>query len=142
MPKLTAKGRVKKGEIPSTVRRSSARAQRTFAKTHDAAAEQYGEGERAHRVAFASLKHNYEKIGDHWERKDEAGPSDERAESGGPNARGEAAEGVYANATKDHLYDIAKELNIGGRSRMNKAELVTAIRKENRKRSREANNRD
>ena len=44
MPKTTRDGRVKAGELPSTLRRSPARAQQTFARTHDSAAEQYGEG--------------------------------------------------------------------------------------------------
>ena len=49
---------------------------------HDAAAEQYGDEERAHRVAYSALKHTHEKVGDHWEPKDEYGPSDDQAEGG------------------------------------------------------------
>src|ERR671932_2477399 len=79
MPKMTSRGKVKSSELPDTIKRSPAKAQRQFAKTHDAAMEQYGEGERAHRTAFASLKHNFEKVGDHWEPKDEPGPSDPRS---------------------------------------------------------------
>ena len=41
-------------EMPRTIRRSPPKAQRTWAKTHDRAVEQYGEGERAHRTAMAS----------------------------------------------------------------------------------------
>lgn len=40
---------------------------------HDAAADQYGECEWAHRVAYDALKHSYEKVGDHWEKKAEKG---------------------------------------------------------------------
>ena len=58
------------------MKKSPAKAQRTFAKVHDAAAEQYGEGERAYRVAYDALKHSFEKVGDHWEAKAEKGPSD------------------------------------------------------------------
>src|SRR5215218_6963431 len=94
MPKTTSRGTAKKSEIPSTLKKSPAKAQRTFAKAHDAAADQYGEGERAHRVAYSALKHSYEKVGDHWEAKDEKGPSDSRARSGGPNPSGSSAEGV------------------------------------------------
>jgi cation transport regulator ChaB len=65
---------MKKSELPSTLKRSPARAQRTFSKTHDSAVDQYGEGERAHRTAYASLKHSFEKVGDHWEPKDDKGP--------------------------------------------------------------------
>ena len=103
---------------------------------HDSAAEEYGEGERAHRVAYSALKHSYEKVGDHWEKKDHKGPSDERARSGGPNARGKTAEGVDTQATKKHLMDVARRLDIRGRSTMNKGELVDAIEKANRRASR------
>lgn len=136
MPKTTKKGQAKKSELPSTLQKSSAKAQRTFAKAHDSAASSYGEGERAHRVAYAALKHSYEKVGDHWEDKGHKGPSDERARSGGPNARGRSAEGVDTQATKKHLMDIARRLDIRGRSTMNKGELVDAIMKANRKESR------
>ena len=87
MPKLTKDGRPKQSELPDTLKRSPAKAQRQFAETHDAAAEQYGEGERAHRTAFASLKHNFEKVGDHWETKDEPGPSDPRSKQTTANKR-------------------------------------------------------
>src|ERR687886_2973441 len=79
MPMTSKSGRVRKSELPDTLKRSPAKAQRQFAKTHDSAVEQYGEGERAHRTAYASLKHNFEKVGDHWEAKDEPGPSDPRS---------------------------------------------------------------
>ncbi|KKF00360.1 cation transport regulator ChaB [Mycolicibacterium obuense] len=136
MPKTTKSGEPKRSELPSTLQKSDDKAQRTFAKTHDAAAEEYGEGERAYRTAYSALKHSFEKVGDHWEEKDQRGPSDERAESGGPNASGETAEGVNANATKKHLTDLAKRLDITGRSRMSKEELVEEIKKANRRESR------
>jgi len=133
MPKTTKGGSPKKSELPSTLRRSSAKAQRTFAKTHDAAAEEYGSEERAHRVAYSAVKHSFEKVGDHWEPKEEKGPSDQLAESGGPNASGASAEGVDANASKKHLRDVARRLDIAGRSTMTKSELVDAIMKHNRR---------
>ncbi|MBF6191723.1 ChaB family protein [Nocardia implantans] len=133
MPKTTARGEVKKSELPSTLERSEEKAQRTFAEAHDAALEQYdGNEQRAHRVAYAALKHSYEKVGDHWEPKARRGPSDERASQHGPGARGETAEGVDANASKEHLLDIARRLEVTGRSRMTKGELVEAIKKRNR----------
>ena len=135
MPKTTKSGQAKKSELPSTLKKSPEKAQRTFAKAHDAAAEEYGEGERAYRTAFSAVKHSFEKVGDHWETKDEKGPSDERAESGGPNPRGESAEGVDANASKKHLLDVARRLDVDGRSKMTKDELVTAIKKANRRES-------
>lgn len=136
MPKTTKSGKAKQSELPSTLQKSDDKAQRTFAKAHDAAADQYGEGERAHRVAYNAVKHSYEKVGDHWEKKDQRGPSDERAESGGPRPSGESHEGVDANASKKHLLEVARRLDISGRSKMNKDELVSAIKKENRRESR------
>jgi cation transport regulator ChaB len=67
---------MRKSDLPSTLERSPAKAQRTFMKTHDSAVEDYGEGERAHRTAIASLKHSFEKRGDRWVPKHEKGPSD------------------------------------------------------------------
>ncbi len=135
MPKTTRTGKVDQEELPSTLQRSGAKAQRTFAKAHDAAAEEYGDGERAHRVAYAALKRTHEKVGDHWERKDEPGPSDRRAEQG-RGSSAPTAGGVDANASKQHLYDIARRLDIDGRSSMSKAELVEAIQRENDHRTR------
>src|SRR3954466_5866387 len=116
-----------KEELPGTLQRSPAKAQRTWSKTHDNAVDEYGEGERAHRTAFAAVKHSFEKVGDHWEAKDEKGPSDaQAAKSGAParQGRSKTAGGVDANATKPHLMDVAKRLDIHGRSRMSKDELV------------------
>jgi len=101
----------------------------------DAAVEQYGEGERAHRTAFASLKHSFEKVGDHWEPKKKRGPSDAQAARSGSSRTGETAEGVDANASKAHLYEVARRLGVEGRSRMSKAELVEAIMRANRRAS-------
>jgi cation transport regulator ChaB len=133
MPKTTKTGKPIRDELPSTLQRSDDKAQRTFAKTHDSAADQYGSEERAHRVAYSALKHSYEKVGDRWEPKEEKGPSDELAESGGPQASGTSAEGVDANASKKHLLDVARRLDVAGRSTMNKTELVDAIMKHNRR---------
>ncbi|RWZ61547.1 cation transport regulator ChaB [Labedella populi] len=124
-------------ELPSTIERSDKHAQALWSKTHDSAVESYGEGERAHRTAFAALKHEYEKVGDHWERKAENGPSDEKAE-GSVGSPGKTAGGVDANATKEHLLDVARKLDISGRSSMKKDELVEAIQKENDRRTRQA----
>ena len=130
MPKTNKRGEAIKEELPSTLARSPKKAQRTFAKTHDAAMDEYGDEERAHRVAYAAVKHSFEKVGDHWEAKDEKGPSDAQAE-GGKDTDRPTAGGVDANATRAHLYDIAKRLDVKGRSSMTKSELVEAIGKAN-----------
>jgi cation transport regulator ChaB len=129
MPKTTKSGKAKQEELPGTLKRSPEKAQRTFAKAHDSAAETYGEGERAHRVAFGAVKHSFEKVGDHWEPKDHKGPSDPRAKN--PRARenkGKALGGVdlYGH-TKQELMKRAAELDVRGRSKMTKEELAEAI---------------
>ncbi len=118
-------------EMPSTIRRSSAKAQRTWAKAHDRAVDTYGEGERAHRTAYGALKHTHEKKGDRWVAKDEKGPSDPRSTRSTTEKRegkGETFGGVdlYGNTKRD-LYERAKELDVSGRSRMSKEELARAI---------------
>ena len=103
--------------LPGTLKRSPKKAQETWLKTHDSAAEQYGDGERAHRTAFKSLKHSFEKVDDHWEPKDEKGPSDPRSTHRGKAARdgrGEALGGVDYLDTKAELYERARDL--GSRS--------------------------
>ncbi len=133
MPKTTKGGKPKSDELPGTLKRSNAKAQRTFAKAHDAGADEYGSEERAHRVAYAALKRSFEKVGDRWLPKKESGPSDARAERGGVHNPIPSDEGVDANASKKHLLDIARKLDISGRSTMDKSQLVDAIKKYNRK---------
>lgn len=137
MSRFGKDGKVREETLPSTLQRSDEKAQDTFAATLDAAEEQYGDGERARRTAFASLKHGFEKVGDHWEPKEEKGPSDEQAAGGGA-AAGPTAGGVDANSSKRHLYDLAKKLDVPGRSRMSKDELVRALQKANDRETRKA----
>jgi hypothetical protein len=128
-------------DVPSTIARSDDKAVRTYKKTLESAEESYGEGERAHRAAFGALKHTYEKVGDHWEPKDEAGPSDAQAAQKAPDSLKrpkKTAEGVDANASKAHLVDVAKKLDITGATRMRKDELVEEIRKANARATRRA----
>src|SRR4051794_7269157 len=124
----------KKEDLPGTLERSPKKVQRTYEKTLDSAHEQYDSEERAHRTAFAAVKHIAEKQGDHWELKDEKGPSDKQAERGGKAARDrprDTAGGVNANKTKDALLDDARKAGIEGRSKMNKDELVDALKRHN-----------
>ena len=126
---------VDRDDLPSTLDRSPEDAQEQFLRTLDSAVDSYGgDGERARRTAFSSLKHNFEKVGDHWERKESPGPSDDRAAEGGASARAGdtgTAGGVDANASKQHLLELARRLDVRGRSRMTKDELVEAVRKAN-----------
>jgi len=121
-----------KDAMPSTVERSDDKAKRTWVETYDSAMETYGdEGGRARRVAFSALKHTHEKVGDHWEPKGRKGPSDKQASGPGRRTSRPTAGGVDAKASKSHLMDVAKKLDIHGRSSMKKDELVDAIRKAN-----------
>jgi cation transport regulator ChaB len=131
VPKMASRDRVRRSELPSTLQRSSRKAQRTFAKAHDAAVEQYGEGERAHRTAMAALKHTHEKRGDRWVAKDESGPSDPRSKKTTAQKRrgiGETFGGVDVEQnTRHELYERARRLGVEGRSKMSKRELARAI---------------
>ena len=128
---------MKKDDLPSTLQRSDEHAQDIYGETLQSAVAEYGDGERAHRTAFSALKHSYEKVGDHWEPKAEKGPSDAGAEQTGPGDHPTQG-GVDANASKEHLVEIARRLDVHGRSSMNKAELVDAIAKANDRETRKA----
>jgi cation transport regulator ChaB len=123
-----------KEDLPSTIERSPKKVQRTYSETLDSAHEQYDSEERAHRTAFAAVKHVAEKKGDHWELKDSKGPSDPQAARGGAAARrgeGKSYGGVDAGKSKQELYEDAKDADIEGRSAMSKAELADALRRHN-----------
>ena len=123
-------------DLPSTLERSPAKVRRTYQEALDNALREYGEEARAHRTAWAAVKHIAEKKGDHWELKDEPGPSDEQAARGGRLARegrGETHGGVNANKSKRALYEDAKRAGIEGRSEMTKEELVEALERHSRR---------
>src|SRR5215212_6978067 len=98
----------KKEDLPGTLERSPKKVQRTYEKTLDSAHDQYDSEQRAHRTAWSAVKHIAEKEGDHWELKDEKGPSDPQAARGGKAARDRPREtygGVNANKTKEELLE-------------------------------------
>ncbi|MBC3191003.1 ChaB family protein [Pseudonocardia sp. C8] len=122
-------------DVPSTIARSDDKAVRTYKKAFESAEDTYGSGERARRTAFSALKHTHEKVGDHWEPKEGAGPSDPQAEKGAGEVRrgdsSETASGVDTNAAKDHLVDVAERLGIQTPQNLKKPDLVAAIEKAN-----------
>ena len=123
-------------DLPSTLKRSPAKAQRTYAETLESAEETYdGDEERAHRTAWAAVKHSFAKVGDHWEPKEERGPSDPQAAAGGAEARAGARKtygGIDVNgSTKQDLYERAKQAGVSGRSKMTKEQLAEAIARKN-----------
>ena len=120
-----------KDDLPGTLKRSPAKAQRTYEKTLESAHREYQSESRAHRTAYAALKHSFKKVGDHWEAKDRRGPSDPQARQGGRRARDRPRKtygGVdVEGSTKQELYEQAKRLGVSGRSHMDKRELADAI---------------
>lgn len=118
-------------DLPSTLERSPKKVRDTYEKTLDSAHETYDSESRAHRTAWSAVKHVAEKKGDHWELKDEQGPSDAQAERTGAAARrgGETAGGINANKTKAELMTDAQDAGIEGRAKMKKDELVEALKK-------------
>ena len=122
--------------MPSTLKRSPGKAQRTYQETLEHAEAEYGPGERAGRTAYASLKHSFEKVGDHWEAKARKGPSDSQAAKSGKAARerpSATAGGVDARGeSRQALYERARKLDVKGRSSMNKEELARAISRKER----------
>src|SRR5690606_26932982 len=134
--------RGKKIDLPDTIERSDKHAQAIYRETLKSAHESYeGDEERAHRAAYAALKHQYKKSGDKWVRKARPGPSDAQADRG-PNSspsstsRPAKTKGGAVDdqgKTRDELYERAKQLDISGRSRMNKEELAVAVHEGGRK---------
>ena len=131
----------KKEDIPSTIKRSPKKVQDTYAKTLDSAHETYDSEERAHRTAFSAVKHIAEKKGDHWELKDEKGPSDRQAAKRGKAARNASSDtygGIDASKPKSELYEDAKRAGIEGRSKMSKKQLAKALQKDSERKTAKA----
>jgi hypothetical protein len=59
-------------ELPGTLQRSSREAQETFLRALDEAVRTHGEGDQAYRIAYTTLKRDFEKRGDHWIAKQPA----------------------------------------------------------------------
>lgn len=92
-------------DLPDTLERSPKHAQDIYRETLRSAHETYnGDEARAHRVAYAAVKHEYKKSGDRWVPR------------------------TLEDKTRDELYEDAKDLEIAGRSKMNKDELLSAVR--------------
>lgn len=145
MPDKHEQAEQARDDVPSTIARSDDKAVRTYKKTLDSAEDSYDDTGRAHRAAYASLKHTHEKVGDHWEPKEHKGPSDAQAERGGADARDHpvgTASGVDANASKDHLVEVAHRVGVAHPERLKKADLVHEIEKANARTSAKARQRD
>ena len=118
-------------EMPSTIERSSPKAQRTWGEDARQRGGAIRRGRACPRTAFAALKHSFEKKRDRWVEKDGKGPSDPRSRRGGAAAR--RGEGETSGAwttrgsTKGELYEQARELGVESRSRTSKKELARAI---------------
>jgi len=139
MPEPTDAG-TRPEDLPSTLQRSDDLAGRTFAAAHDSALAGYGDEQRANRVAWGAVKHTHEKVGDHWEPKEGGGkgPSDEQSAAGGAGTDLESLGGVDAHASKAHLLELARRLDVPGRSSMTKDELAHALQRANDRATAEA----
>jgi hypothetical protein len=116
-----------KKELPLTLMRSPRKAQEPWMETHNGAVEQYDNGQRAHRTAFASLKHSFEKIGDHLPTKKHHLKS--------------TTGGVDATKSRNELMNEARSLGVQNYSSMRKPELVDAIDRANKRRTVKARDR-
>jgi hypothetical protein len=138
-----AKGQT--SNLPSTLQRSPAKAQRTYAKTLKSAEAEYGRGARASRTAIAALKHGFEKVGDHWEAKRERGPSDPRAKQSSSAKRrnqGESFGGVDVEGhSKTALQRRAGALGAEVSKSSSKSDIARAIDRKQRQMTRDAKSR-
>jgi cation transport regulator ChaB len=138
MPKKGKSGEF--APLPSTLARSPKKAQETYEKTLESAEQSYhGDEERAHRAAWAAVKHAFERVEDRWVPKGRKGPSDPRAEQGGPGASAPAYGGVDVEGkSKQELLAEARRLGAHVTTRMRKdelgAEILKAIRRGDRER--------
>ena len=53
-------------ELPGTLQRSCREAQEAFLRALDEAIRTHGAGDQAQRIAYMTLKQDFEKRGDHW----------------------------------------------------------------------------
>ena len=72
--------------LPGTLKRSSQEAQETFLRALHDAARVHGPGEQAQRIAYAALKRDFEKRGDHWIAKRDPADYDGHGENAQPAA--------------------------------------------------------
>ena len=119
--------------LPGTLKRSPKKAQETWIKTHDSAAETSTAVTASRRsgTAFSAVESTpFEKVGDHWEPKEHKGPSiGRRRRAVGRHGAARRAVGgvdVYGH-TRQELYDTRPHARREGRSGMNKLELAQAI---------------
>lgn len=57
------------GALPGTLQRSCPEAQAIFLEAREEAVQIHGETDEALRIAYAALKQDFEKCGDHWVAK-------------------------------------------------------------------------
>lgn len=118
-------------DLPSTLERSPKKIQHTYEQTLGSAENTYDNEASAHRVAWGAVKHIAEKQGDHWELKDEPGPSDSRSKQSHKDkirGKGETYRGIDVEGnTRAELVERAKKAGVKGYSSMKKADLAKAL---------------
>jgi hypothetical protein len=119
--------------------KSGRRAQESYAKALDSAIQTYGAGDRARRSAIASVSRTFQRLGDRWVPRSpqsaRTAQATRRSASSANSSRPTQSGNIDMKSTKDNLMNAARRMQIPGRSRMNKPELVAALRKANRTRS-------
>ncbi len=94
-------------DLPSTIQRSDKHAQELFKKARASARKTYGRGASEYRVAYAALKNEYKKQGDHWVRKAQKGPSDPQA-ARGPTTRPKSTDKPRASTARGKVAHTAQ----------------------------------
>ncbi len=105
---MPTKSKQGNNELPSTIQRSDKHAQDIFKRARASAKKTYGEGASEYRVAYAALKHEYKKQGDHWVKKDKKGPSDPQA-ARGPTTRHKSTDEPRAPTARGKVAKSASE---------------------------------
>ncbi len=95
-------------DLPSTIQRSDKHAQDLFKKARASARKTYGSGASEYRVAYAALKNEYKKQGDHWVRKAHKGPSDPQA-ARGPTTRHKSTDEPRAPTARGKVAKTAEQ---------------------------------
>lgn len=142
MAKTKKSGEAKQSELPKTLKRSSAKAQRTFTKTYDAAIKEYnGDEERAYRTAYASLEKKYEKADGKWKRKkDDDAPSTKESKKSDSKKSDKKADKKSDSKKSDKKADKKKDKKSDSKKSEKKADSKKKKSKESTKAPKKAKN--
>lgn len=118
----------KKPELSKELKRSSDKAQKRYVKAYAKALDKHGDEKKARKKAQKKLEKKYELVGKKYEKisdKPQAAP-DQQDDDNQTFLVAEAR--PLAELTRAELYELAKQLEVPGRSSMNKGDLLIAVR--------------